>query len=143
MKKVIALSALSLFALGVYAPVYAEKSTTDSTASSAAFLSCMQTAVGNREDAIISASAAFNTSMQSVLSARKTALVDAWKITDKTARNDARKKAWTQYRTDAKTAHSTLKNARAAAWTTFRADRIACGAPVTDSPALESIGVSL
>lgn len=138
MKKIVAYSTLGLMVLGIAAPVFAQTSATSST-----MLSCMQSAVEKRETSIISAVDTFNTSISKIHSARKTALVDAWKIEDKTARNEARKSAWTTYRTDAKAAHSAMKASRQVSWTTFKNDRILCGAPVTDTTAMDLVGATL
>ncbi len=139
MKKLLAYSTLGLMVLGITAPAFAQtSSTTPST-----MLSCMQSAVEKRETSIISAVDGFSSSISKIHSTRKTALVDAWKIEDKTTRNEARKSAWTTYRTDAKSAHTTMKTARQTAWNTFKADRIACGAPVTDTTAMDVVGATL
>lgn len=140
MKKVITISILSLFALGVFTQAFAQ---TTKPTSNATFLSCMQNAVEKRETSIIGAHNTFHASMSTILGARKTALVDAWKITDTGARNDARKQAWTSYRTDAKSAYGALKTNRHGAWGIYKQDRIVCGAPVTDTTAMEQIGVSM
>ena len=61
-------------------------------------LTCMQTAVDTREDAIISAHTAYNTAIMSGLTARKNALHDAWGLTDGTARKTAIKSAWSTWK---------------------------------------------
>ncbi len=83
-------------------------------------LTCMQTAVDDRETAIGAAFTGFNTDVQAGLTARKTALHDAWGLSDKTARNTAVKVAWTSWKSASKAAHSKLKSARKAAWATFK-----------------------
>lgn len=138
MKKLLSYSALGLMVLGIAAPAFAETSTPNSS-----MLTCMQGAVEKRETSIIGAVDGFNASISKIHNARKTALVDAWKIEDKVARNEARKAAWTTYRTDAKSAHATMKTARQSAWTTFKTDRTLCGAPVTDTTAMDVVGASL
>lgn len=138
MKKLLSYSALGLMVLGIAAPAFAQTSTPSSS-----LLTCMQSAVEKRETSIIGAVDGFNASISKIHNARKTALVDAWKIEDKVARNEARKAAWTTYRTDAKSAHGAMKTARQSAWTTFKTDRIACGAPVTDTTAMDVVGASL
>ncbi len=140
MKKLLAYSALGLMVLGITSPALAQST---STVIQASMLTCMQNAVEKRETSIISAVDTFNGSISKIHSVRKTALVDAWKIEDKTARNEARKSAWTTYRTDAKSAHSTMKSSRQTAWNTFKADRIACGAPITDTTAMDVVGATL
>ncbi len=140
MKKLLAYSALGLMVLGIATPTLAQ---TSSTTTPSSMLTCMQSAVEKRETSIISAVDGFNSSMSKIHSVRKTALVDAWKIEDKVARNEARKTAWTSYRTDAKSAHATMKASRQSAWMTFKNDRILCGAPVTDTTAMDVVGTTL
>lgn len=139
MKKLLAYSTLGLMVLGIAAPVFAQTS----TSMSSTMLTCMQGAVEKRETSIISTVDGFSASMSKIHSARKTALVDAWKIEDKTTRNEARKTAWTTYRTDAKSAHTAMKTSRQTAWNTFKTDRILCGAPVTDTTAMDVVGATL
>lgn len=98
-------------------------------------LACVQTAVGKRDDAIISAFSAFSTATSAALSARKTALVAAWGITDKKARRAAIKKAWNDFTAATKTARRTLNSARKTAWTQYAKDVRACrsqGASTSD-----------
>lgn len=140
MKKLLAYSTLGLLVLGISAPAFAQ---TPSTTTSSSMLTCMQSAVEKRETSIIGAVDGFSSSMSKIHAVRKTSLVDAWKIEDKTARNEARKSGWTTYRTDAKSAHSTMKTLRQTAWSTFKTDRISCGAPVTDTTAMDSVGAIL
>jgi hypothetical protein len=83
-------------------------------------LTCMQTAVDVREDAVADAFGDFNDDVETALAARKTALHDAWGLSDKTARNTAVKSAWTTWKAAKKSAHTDLKSARKAAWTTFK-----------------------
>jgi hypothetical protein len=81
---------------------------------------CMQTAVDTRETAIAEVFTTFNTGIIAALTVRKTALHDAWGMSDATARNTAIKKAWTDWKTAKKTAHTKLKNDRKAAWDSFK-----------------------
>ena len=141
MKKLLAYSALGLMVLGITSPVLAQSTST--TTSSSSMLTCMQSAVEKRETSIISAVDTFHGSISKIHNVRKTALVDAWKIEDKVSRNEARKTAWTTYRTDAKSAHSTMKSSRQSAWSTFKTDRISCGAPITDTTAMDVVGTTL
>lgn len=83
-------------------------------------LTCMQTAVDTREEAIVKSFTNFTTDISEALTDRKDALHDAWGITDKSSRNTAVKKAWTDWKTAKKEAHTDLKAARKSAWETFK-----------------------
>ncbi len=83
-------------------------------------LTCMQTAVDVREDAIIDAFTTFNDDVSEALTARKTALHTAWGLTERTARNTAIKSAWATWKTMHKSALKDLKEDRKAAWDTFK-----------------------
>jgi hypothetical protein len=83
-------------------------------------LSCMQTAVGVREDTIAKAFEGFNSDMMAGLSARKSALNTAWGMTDGPARKAAIKKAWMDWKGAKKSAHMDLKSDRMKAWDTFK-----------------------
>lgn len=101
-------------------------------------VSCMQTAVGAREDALIDAFDAFNEDVSSALTARKTALNTAWGITDKAERQTAIKKAWTDWKSAKKSAHTELKNERKEAWATFKTTaKTSCKEVVPKEEALE------
>ena len=102
-----------------FLPMYAEarspqapKATVD--------LTCMQTAVGVREDAIAEGFKGFNDDVMAGLATRKSALNTAWGMTDKMARASAIKSAWTAWKTAKKSAHTDLKSARKSAWDTFK-----------------------
>ncbi len=142
MKKfIIALLALPFLALSFTFPVRAETTTTtdNTTVTSGTVLACMQTAVGKREDAIISAFSLFGTSMTANLTTRKNALMDAWKIANKKERNLAREAAWKAYRDSAEKAREALRSARKGAWDGFRTDRKACGSPATDTTTMDTV----
>jgi hypothetical protein len=83
-------------------------------------LTCMQTAVGTREDAIIKAFEGFTTDTTDALKARKSALNDGWAMADGPARKAAIKKAWMDWKSAKKEAHTDLKSARKTAWDTFK-----------------------
>jgi hypothetical protein len=108
-----------LTVLGVVAP-YANASTDATTkAKKTVNLTCMQTAVDTREDAISKAFGDFNDSMDEALSDRKDALHDAWGITNQSERSKAVKTAWKDWNTAKKTAYSELRSDRKAIWATF------------------------
>lgn len=100
---------------------------------------CMQTAVGKRDGAIISSLDVYYNAAKSALISRQTALQGAWGISDKKARTEAQRKAWSDYRASIKTARKTFQTARGSAWKTFGTDAKACrgtteefGSQVTD-----------
>ena len=78
-------------------------------------LTCMQTAVDVREDAVAAAFTGFNDSIKTALAARKAALHAAWGLSDKTARGTAVKTAWKAWKDASKKAHADLKKNRKAA----------------------------
>ncbi len=90
------------------------------SASSTLDLTCMQTAVDAREDALTTAFATFHDAVDTALAARKTALHDAWGLTDKTARLAAIKSARETYKKSHESALKALKKARGTAWETFK-----------------------
>ncbi len=83
-------------------------------------LSCVQTAVLERETAIMTAWTEFNTDMVSALTKRSEALVEAWKMTDAKERSTALKNLWATWKTDSKKAHTDMRAERKDAWTEFR-----------------------
>jgi len=105
-------------ALIAFVPFYSH--TADAKVKKSVNLSCMQTAIDTREDAIGDAFESFNDDVEAALAVRKTALHDAWGLTDKVARTTAVKNAWKTWKTDHKSAHSELKSERKAAWATFK-----------------------
>ena len=102
--------------------------------------SCIQKAVDTREDAVGTAFSAFATSESAALSARKTALHDAWGMGDAKARRTARNKAWGDFRTASKTAHSALKTAKESPWKDFEVASKACKTPVVEKSGTEGVG---
>ena len=83
-------------------------------------LSCMQTAVGVREDAIMAAHDAYTVDHKAGLTARKTALTTAWGLTDMTARKTAIKSAWGAWKSALSAARGDLKTDKKAAWEKFK-----------------------
>ena len=83
-------------------------------------LSCMQTAVSVREDALIAAHDGYAADHKAGLTARKTALNTAWGLTDMSARKVAIKNAWSSWKTALTAARSDLKTEKKAAWTKFK-----------------------
>lgn len=132
MKKII----LSLFILSLFvAPaVFAERDSDreNKVRASAVDISCVSTAVGVREDALLSAWNKFDDAVTAVLTARKSALISAWALTDRSARRSAVKEAWSTARKDRKSATATYKSERKTAWSTFKTSAKACGGDVGD-----------
>ena len=89
-------------------------------------LACMKAAIGKRDGAIISAFDTFYNAAKSALNARNSALQAAWGMTDKKARQDAQKKAWSDYRSAVKDARKTFRDAQKTAWKQFNTDAKAC-----------------
>ncbi len=117
MKKILFTLALAL----VLTPfVSMAQTTTKGIKASKTDLECVKNAVSVREDALIGAFSKFNTSMTSALSAKKTALLDAWSKTEKKERQDARKSAWSTFKSAKKSAASSYKSEKKAAWSTFK-----------------------
>jgi len=83
-------------------------------------LSCVQTAVLERETAVTEAWTAYNTDMLAGLTKRTDALVEAWKITNAKERGMALKNLWKTWKTDSQKAHVDMKTDRKAAWTDFK-----------------------
>jgi len=129
------LIAVSLFATAL--PVFAQTTSSTPAPSSTPIpshspmpkpidLACMQTAIGKRDGAIISALDAYYNAAKSALTTRQSALQAAWGMTDKKTRTSAQRKAWSDYRASIKTARKTFQNARTSAWKGFATDAKAC-----------------
>lgn len=94
-------------------------------------ITCIQTAVNKREDAI---SAAFTTYSQAVigaLTARKTALNNSWSKATNKERLAARNVAWDAYKKTVKDANAKMMSTKKAAHGTFAKDAKACKVSVT------------
>jgi hypothetical protein len=83
-------------------------------------LTCMQTAVGVRESAIMAAHDTYAIDHKAGLTARKTALNSAWGLTDGTARKTAIRSAWGTWRSALSDARDDLKTDKKTAWTKFK-----------------------
>ena len=102
-------------------------STASSTQLTTVQLSCVATAVEVRDNAIIAAHDAFSVSIKNALTVRRDALKAAWNISDKTARETAKKAAWSTFKTSSQAAHTAMRAARVAAWNTFNTSATVCG----------------
>ena len=127
------LVAISLFATAL--PIFAQTATptpsqtpgpSRTPAPTNVNLVCMQSAVGKRDGAIVSAFDTFYNAAKSALTARMSALKAAWGMTDKKARQDAQRKAWSDYRSAVKDARKTFRNAQKTAWKQFDTDAKEC-----------------
>lgn len=98
---------------------------------SAAALSCMQTAVDVRDNAIIAAWDVQYPAIKTALQTRQASLKAAWAQTDQQARKTATKAAWDAYKKSAKSARAAMKASHKAAWTKFEADKKACSPKAT------------
>ncbi len=101
---------------------------------------CISAAIEKRDSAVISGFSAFSTSVSAALTARKDALKAAVVMTDKTAKESARKKAWAAFKASSKTAHTSLVSARRSAWAAYSVDTKACGQMNTEAAA--TVGTS-
>lgn len=102
-------------------------STASSTQPTTIQLSCVASGVEIRDNAIIAAHDVFSVSIKNALTVRRDALKTAWNITDKTARDTAKKAAWNTFKTSSQAAHSTMRTARVAAWSMFNSSTTVCG----------------
>ncbi len=81
---------------------------------------CMSSAVGVRETALITAWTDLNTTLTTSLTDRKTALVSAWALTDIKERNNTMKTVWSDWNKDKKDAHTKFRAERKIAWDAFK-----------------------
>jgi hypothetical protein len=81
---------------------------------------CMSTAVGTREAALMSAWTGLNTDLTEAFTTRTTALVAAWQEANVSDQAKATKEAWKTWKDDKAAVHKTFKTARKAAWETFK-----------------------
>lgn len=88
---------------------------------------CVKTAVGVREDAIMSALNTFNASLTAAHTARKTALQAAWDETERSDRRSAMRAARKTFKTSAREARNAMREARKSAFDTFKTSAKACG----------------
>jgi hypothetical protein len=88
---------------------------------------CIQNALEKREVAIITAHDVFNTNIKNALTARKDGLKTAYVNTEKVGKENAKKTAWSKFKTDTQSAHSTMRSARVASWNTFNTEMNTCG----------------
>lgn len=95
-------------------------------------MSCIQTAVDAREQAVLSALGTYTSSVVSAFQTKKTALYAAWALSDAAQRKAAIKNAWTVFAQSKKSARETYKSARQTAWSTFKKTAKTCNEPMSD-----------
>lgn len=110
---------LSLLFLGVISPLGMR---------AAVDLSCVQTAVEKRDNAVISAWEQYTPKVKTALEKRRDALKSAWAIEENAARQQALMDAWQAYRSEVQKARHEMRAGRQSAWKTFHTERKACGA---------------
>ncbi|MSR73448.1 MAG: hypothetical protein EXS60_00045 [Candidatus Pacebacteria bacterium] len=110
---------------------FAEERGSKGGALDAAALSCMQTAVDTRDNAIIAAWDIQYPAIKTALQTRQATLKAAWAQTDQKTRKGATRTAWDTYKTSAKSARSTMKAAHKATWTAFESARKTCSPKAT------------
>lgn len=116
------------------AVLFADHATSTNTALSSTTVTCIQSALDKRENAIISSQDVFNTSIKNALSARLSALKASYTEVTKQSRKQKREDAYKQFRSSAQTAHNTLRSSKNAAWNTFSTDMKACGVRHDERP---------
>ena len=122
MKKIFLLVSLLLVSFVLSSSVYAVAKKD----AGALDLACIQTAVGKRETAVITASNTLATSIKSALESRKTALISAWGITNAKERRAARNLAWSTFKTAQKAARNAHLASVKYAWATWKTDATNC-----------------
>ncbi len=99
--------------------------------------SCMQEAVGDREEALLAAFSDFHDELEEALSARKEALNTAWGMSNMKDRRKAIGDAMKAWKSDHKTAFKGLRDERKSAWDAFKTAAKSCGETI---PVEESLG---
>lgn len=89
-------------------------------------LSCVQTAIDSRDNAIIAGLDVYYPTAKTALQTRQAGLKAAWAQTDQKTRKEAVKTVWEMYKDSVKSARTVMKGAQKTAWTKFEADRKTC-----------------
>jgi hypothetical protein len=90
-------------------------------------ITCVNTALDKRENALIVGHDAFAASIKTALQNRLTGLKAAWAETTKKAKQEKRNVTYKAFRTESQAAHTAMKTARLNAWRAFDTDMKACG----------------
>ncbi len=100
--------------------------TTTKTGLTAEQRTCVATAIGKRETALIGAVDAYNVTWKAALVARQDALTKAWALETKKERTAAQKSAASVFKKAKQGARATLTSARDSAWKTYKSERKTC-----------------
>lgn len=103
---------------------------------------CVATAVGVRDDALMSAHTTRSSAIVSALGVRKTEVQGAWNMTDAKARRVAREAAWKKFRGAAETARRTFRASAESAYTSFNTAVKTCGVQGYSEPASQDTSVA-
>ncbi len=138
MKKISLFISIFIFTSFLTGPVYAETSFKDkwqdiqwlsfkkATTTQSVNLSCVQTAVGVREKAILDSYEVISSGIKNALSIRQTELLAAWGISNDKERRTARKVAWDKFNKQVKDLRKNYKNSVNAVWKKYNADTKSC-----------------
>lgn len=96
---------------------------------SPAYIACLKTAIGERDDAIKAAWDTFAAQISTAFATRKAALLAAYDQTTNKARKEAVKAAWKAFKKSRHDARKTFNRVRYMTWQEFSQDRRACKAP--------------
>ncbi len=130
---ILTLAVMGIAVYGVNAQVTATESPRNIMPTKAKQLdiTCVKTAVEQRENAVLSAWDKFFISFKSESQTRTTEILAAWDITDKVQRGNAIDAAWMKFRKSRIVARKKLNEERQAAWKKFKVDRKLCGSGPT------------
>lgn len=128
---ILSLVLASVLALPVLADDTNTNTNTNTNTSTGINVSCIQTAIDKRDNAIIAAVDKHATTIKDALATRRDALKAAWAITDRKARRQAIKDARTAYTKTVRQSRKDLNAARKATWKQYYKDRKACGKGIT------------
>lgn len=90
-------------------------------------LTCMQTAVETRDNAILQAWSTYSDGVTAELTARKTAFKAAWGDAEKKSRRKSLLTAWETWRKSRRSASQTFSQAKRTAWKEYTKSSKACG----------------
>lgn len=121
---------IPVFAISLFASsfLYANAQTPTASPKPTVDVSCVKRAVDSRESKLGTAFSAFSSSITSAYSTRRSALSTAYDVTDKKARREAIRKAFSVFKDSAKKARNDFRSTRESAWKTFETERKACKA---------------
>lgn len=137
MKKIL-ISSLLFAPLFVFAQISGTVTTQKDTSLATTTVSCVQTALEKRENALISGHDSYNTAVKTALTKRLENLKTAWALPERKDRAEKRQSAYKTFKSDMQTANLAMKTARNTAWRTYETDAKACGVKggTGESPAI-------